>query len=154
MKKRRLSTKEKILQSTLRLLSIDQLESIKYDDIAKEAKISRTLIYHYFPDKDCLYKTLLGEILTFINEITSSVDYSKKAKESLKDLYTKIINAIDGPQNKSTKIFAFISIIAFTLQITFIWSFFTGKGYPYLFSPIIFLFIYFLSNKYLSKIRK
>ena len=110
MKKRRLSTKEKILQSTLRLLSIDQLESIKYDDIAKEAKISRTLIYHYFPDKDCLYKTLLGEILTFINEITSSVDYSKKAKESLKDLYTKIINAIDGPQNKSTKIFAFISL--------------------------------------------
>ena len=49
-------------------MSIDQLESIKYDDIAKEAKISRTLIYHYFPDKDCLYKTLLGEILTFINE--------------------------------------------------------------------------------------
>ena len=82
MKKRRLSTKEKILQSTLRLLSIDQLESIKYDDIAKEAKISRTLIYHYFPDKDCLYKTLLGEILTVINEITSSIDYSKKAKES------------------------------------------------------------------------
>lgn len=72
-------------------MSIDQLESIKYDDIAKEAKISRTLIYHYFPDKDCLYKTLLGEILTFINEITSSVDYSKKANESLKDLFTKLL---------------------------------------------------------------
>ena len=74
MKKRRLSTKEKILHSTLRLLSIDQLESIKYDDIAKEAKISRTLIYHYFPDKDCLYKTLLGEIFTFIKPL-----HSKKA---------------------------------------------------------------------------
>ena len=51
MKKRRLSTKEKILQSTMRLLSIDQLESIKYDDIAKEAKISRACnfnCYHCF----------------------------------------------------------------------------------------------------------
>ena len=55
---------------------------------------------------------------------------------------------------KIRKIIALISIIAFTFDITFLWSFFSGKGYPYLFSPIIFLFIYFLSNKYLSKIRK
>ena len=85
---------ETILHSALVLFSLFGYQSIGMDQIAKDSKCSRALVYHYFPSKEELFGELMKKVAGSIFQLTESVNYGNKAKESLTELIDKLLSEI------------------------------------------------------------
>lgn len=93
--------KESILDSALVLFALYGYNSVGLDDIAKVSKCSRPLIYHYFKDKEGVFRHMMRKNVRRILEITSSLDFEKPAYEVLKDLIEKMLTAIKNSNYKN-----------------------------------------------------
>lgn len=92
--------KECILHSALVLFSLYGYRSVGLDDIAKVSKCSRALVYHYFNDKEALFKTLMHDIATRMHAILATIDYETKAQIALHELLNELLTKIkDGDDN-------------------------------------------------------
>ncbi len=96
-----------MLDSALYLFALYGYKATSMDDIAKWSNCSRALVYHYFPSKELLFKRLMCQIHQELDNMTESIDYSKKAEDSLKELLQRILDSI----NKSTRPAAMIRLI-------------------------------------------
>ena len=95
-------SKESILNAALILFSLYGYQSVNIDTIAKNANCSRALIYHYFKDKEGIYKAMMPIVANRIYEITESVDYSLSADESLNALLKSLLEKLQ--QSDSSKL--------------------------------------------------
>ncbi len=96
-----------ILDSALYLFALYGYKATSMDDIAKWSSCSRGLVYHYFPTKEMLFKKLMCRIHQELDDITETIDYEKRAQESLMILLQRMLDSI----NKSTKPAAMIRLV-------------------------------------------
>ncbi len=83
--------KQIILDNALRLFCLNGYENVTMDQIAKEAKISHGLIYHYFKDKTDILGTLTETGKSKLNE--SLIDQPSTNLKG-KDFYLNMTNFI------------------------------------------------------------
>lgn len=91
--------REDILEASLYLFSLYGYKAVNMDDISKAALCSRTLVYHYFSTKENIFHELMKNVKKSIMKITNTLDFNAKAKDTLFDLLTKLLQGI----NSSTK---------------------------------------------------
>lgn len=84
-----------IIKSALRVFALKGYNATGMDDISNEAKCSRTLIYHYYPTKEELFRNLMRYVANRIYAITESVDYSQTPDKSLAELLTKVLEKVN-----------------------------------------------------------
>lgn len=95
-------SKESILNAALVLFSLYGYQVVNIDSIAKLAKCSRALIYHYFKDKEGIYKAMMPIVANKIYEITENIDYSLSPDESLYQLLKALLEKLQ--QSNSCKL--------------------------------------------------
>ncbi|MCX7821152.1 MAG: TetR/AcrR family transcriptional regulator [Brevinematales bacterium] len=84
MKKKQLNTKELILRTSENLFSNQGYDSTSVDEIAKKAKIPKSLIYYYFKSKKQILETLFDNFekeLIELKEKTFENIFSEETKE-------------------------------------------------------------------------
>lgn len=94
-------SKDGILNSALLLISLNGYDAVSFDMIAKQAKCSRPLVYHYFNDKETLYKEMMKNVAFKIFSITEKVNYKNSPDVAMEELLGKIIDAIETSDTKS-----------------------------------------------------
>ena len=63
--------KQEILETAIKLFSVNGFEKTSISDIAKEIGIAQGLCYRYFPSKDVLFQSAINELsLIHISEPT------------------------------------------------------------------------------------
>lgn len=92
--------KEDILDASLRLFAFNGYASVKMDDIAKVAKCSRALVYHYYPTKIDIFKSTMKIVAETMFSITESIDYEKSADSALYELLDKLLVQISSGENR------------------------------------------------------
>jgi AcrR family transcriptional regulator len=79
-----LATRQSILTAALKLFAERTYDSVKMDDVAKEAKIGKPTVYRYFDDKEDLYFKMLEQIGTDFLELLRKADESaQKCRQRL-----------------------------------------------------------------------
>ena len=81
--------KQEILETAIKLFSVNGFEKTSISDIAKEIGIAQGLCYRYFPSKDVLFQSAINEYsnILFAN-MTKNINIKK---DSLKDILRKMI---------------------------------------------------------------
>ena len=90
----KLKRKNKILDSSLKLFAIKGYKAVSIDDIAKASGCAHSLIYHYFPSKEEVFRQVMRNIRSIMIELIDSVDYSKKPSECLHELLKKLFDSL------------------------------------------------------------
>lgn len=93
--------KEDILEASLYLFSLYGYKAVNMDDISKCAGCSRTLVYHYYSTKENIFHELMDYNRRAILKMTSTLDFDDKAKITLTDLLTKILDGIKSSTESS-----------------------------------------------------
>ncbi|MDO5089369.1 MAG: TetR/AcrR family transcriptional regulator, partial [Leptotrichiaceae bacterium] len=83
-----LSTREKIINSSIELFSSKPFENVSILEICKNADVSNGIIYKYFKNKEEIYKFLLSEVILRINSHLSKIE-GNNIEERLKDFVKK-----------------------------------------------------------------
>lgn len=76
---------QRILDTTLAMLSIGPADKVTTNDIAKNAGISIGTLYHYFPKKEAVFYELFRRWLEQTLDILDSVDADFDGSEQLED---------------------------------------------------------------------
>lgn len=67
--------KQEILETAMRLFSVNGFEKTSISDIAKEIGVAQGLCYRYFPSKDVLFQSAISEYAdSLINKMLESTD--------------------------------------------------------------------------------
>jgi AcrR family transcriptional regulator len=83
-------TRKAVLDAALKLFADKTFDSVKMEDVAKEAKIGKPTLYRYFETKDDLYFKLLEGIgREFIGVL-------RKAEESVRGCRLRLVAIIDA----------------------------------------------------------
>jgi len=78
------ATKAKILRESRTLFSKQGYDATTVDDIAKESKVNKALIYYYFKNKSGLYNEVMSGLFDSIyEEVTQAGENSKTIVEEL-----------------------------------------------------------------------
>lgn len=83
-----MTTKEKIINSSIELFSSMPFEDVSIAQISKNANVSNGIIYKYFNTKEEIYKFLLSEIILRIDSYLSDTN-GKDIPERLKNFILK-----------------------------------------------------------------
>lgn len=59
---------ERILQAALKQFATNGYQKTNTDDIARDARVSKGLIFHYFGKKQVLYEHTISGVIDFLNE--------------------------------------------------------------------------------------
>ena len=94
-------SKENIMNSALILFSLYGYKTVNIDSIAKNAGCSRGLIYHYFVDKENLYKEMMIVVANKIYELTEQIDYSLPADVALSKLLDLLLEKLSNSSTES-----------------------------------------------------
>ncbi len=70
----KMARREQILESALELFAVNGLKGVKIADIAKHAKFSQGLVYHYFQSKEDIYTELISVAFHRIKEAISILE--------------------------------------------------------------------------------
>ena len=73
----------KILHAAMVLFSKKGFYRSSVDDIAKRAKISKGLVYHYFPSKDAILDSLMEQAFDTVFKIPRDLPANEKPSESI-----------------------------------------------------------------------
>lgn len=68
---------ERILQAALKQFATYGYQKTNTDDIARDAEVSKGLIFHYFGKKQVLYERTISSVIDFLNERSSNL-FTKK----------------------------------------------------------------------------
>lgn len=77
-------TKDLILQKTAKLFALHGYEGFSMRTIAKEIPLAQSVLYHYFPDKDTLLRTMFDTLNTQLGEKRAALKQPKTASDMLK----------------------------------------------------------------------
>ena len=81
--------KQEILETAIKLFSVNGFEKTSISDIAKEIGIAQGLCYRYFPSKDVLFQSAINEYADIlVANMTKNINIKK---DSLKDILRKMI---------------------------------------------------------------
>ena len=81
--------KQEILETAIKLFSVNGFEKTSISDIAKEIGIAQGLCYRYFPSKDVLFQSAINEYSNIlVANMTKNINIKK---DSLKDILRKMI---------------------------------------------------------------
>lgn len=98
-------TRTKILQAATKLFVKSGFEGASISEIAKEAKINQSLIYHYFASKEELWKSVKSN---FVEKFTEEKDLIFDAKKGLKKILHQIVHTRFDFYNKHPEIIRMI----------------------------------------------
>jgi AcrR family transcriptional regulator len=65
------NARERILQTAVKIFAEKSFEGSRIDEIAREAKVPKSLIYYHFKNKDAILEALTEN---FINEYMKLID--------------------------------------------------------------------------------
>lgn len=101
-----------ILTAALKCFLRFSYNETNIDNICEEAKISHGLFYHYFKNKEEVYKTLIKvKVIPLMDEIYSSINLNgQKAKYSLIDLLDTLVETIKKDDDIFFSFFLFINM--------------------------------------------
>ncbi|MGM0219288.1 TetR/AcrR family transcriptional regulator [Enterococcus sp. AZ126] len=68
---------ERILQAALKQFATFGYQKTNTDDIARDAEVSKGLIFHYFGKKQVLYERTISSVIDFLNERSNNL-FTKK----------------------------------------------------------------------------
>lgn len=68
---------ERILQAALKQFATYGYQKTNTDDIARDAEVSKGLIFHYFGKKQVLYERTISSVIDFLNERSNNL-FTKK----------------------------------------------------------------------------
>ena len=77
----------RILEAALELVSEEGLTGFSIGKLAKRARASPGIIYHYFESKDMLLHTLYGEVIAKLAHVLTDDIYGLSPKKRLKTLW-------------------------------------------------------------------
>lgn len=86
-----ISTREKIINSSIELFSSKPFEEVSVSEICRNANVSNGIIYKYFKTKEDIYKFLLSETVLRIDSYLSNIE-GETVEERLKDYIQKNIS--------------------------------------------------------------
>jgi AcrR family transcriptional regulator len=69
------NARERILQTAVKIFAEKSFEGSRIDEIAREAKVPKSLIYYHFKNKDAILEALTEN---FINEYMNLIDFEEK----------------------------------------------------------------------------
>jgi AcrR family transcriptional regulator len=69
------NARERILQTAVKIFAEKSFEGSRIDEIAREAKVPKSLIYYHFKNKDAILEALIEN---FINEYMMLIDFEEK----------------------------------------------------------------------------
>lgn len=104
----RIGTSKTILDASLKLFSKKGFDHTSVDDIAKSAKISKGLVYHYFKSKEQILYTLMKNSFDELMHMESVVPVNASPDELLK---TWIAQAFDQIQSQPVYLRLLFSIL-------------------------------------------
>ncbi|MCF0117613.1 MAG: TetR/AcrR family transcriptional regulator [Bacilli bacterium] len=80
-----------IIKSALKLFSLKGYDSVKINDIAKEASCTHSLLYHYYDSKEAIFKDVMENGYHSLRENTLLFDdYEEDAKKALEYFVNKV----------------------------------------------------------------
>lgn len=85
-KQQALDTKKRIYESVVKLLKTDMIENIKIEDICNEANVSTGTFYHYFKNKEDVFKAGMERFDDFFEKEIKNIvitDPFEKLKHSI-----------------------------------------------------------------------
>jgi AcrR family transcriptional regulator len=86
--RRKLATRQALLDATLALLSTRSMDALSIDEIAMQADVAKGTFYNYFPDKDALERELASHVRARVeNEIA-------RTNEGISDPAERIARAL------------------------------------------------------------
>ena len=81
-----------ILNSAATLFALKGYEGVSLDEVTKEAKCSHGLLYHYFSNKEELYKAVLEQVVyPDVQALLSDINWNQKAKDVMSSLLDKVL---------------------------------------------------------------
>jgi len=88
----RAKTREKIINASMKLFAQNGYDRTSVNAIAKEAKISKGLIYNHFETKEDIVKGIVEFFVQLAESITKSKDSEQSPKEQLKGIVDNYFN--------------------------------------------------------------
>lgn len=89
------------MHSALFLFATQGYKAVKIDDVANRSKCSRALIYHYFTNKECLFRQMMRDIVVKnITMLTEHVDFGGKAINSIRQLLNLLLDCLKQKNEK------------------------------------------------------
>jgi AcrR family transcriptional regulator len=85
--RRKLETRQALLDATLALLSSRSMDALSVDEIAMQADVAKGTFYNYFPDKDALGRELASHVRARVE------DEIRQANEGVEDPAARIARA-------------------------------------------------------------
>ncbi|MCL4557308.1 MAG: TetR/AcrR family transcriptional regulator [Deltaproteobacteria bacterium] len=86
--------KELIIKAAIKVYAAKGMQGIRIADIAKEAKVSYGLVYHYFKNKEDVLNAIFSKSINiFLKAIENTSVQEKSLKEKLVSITTFLFNA-------------------------------------------------------------
>lgn len=93
-----------ILNSAATLFALKGYEGVSLDEVTKEAKCSHGLLYHYFSNKEELYKAVLEQVVyPDVQMLISDINWDQKAKDVMSSLLDKVLEVISSPSDEKVR---------------------------------------------------
>ena len=89
------NTKNKILKASIALFSKKGYDATSISEISKKAKVTKSLLYHHYKNKDDILKHIMSHYLTQVQEI---IDYEME-KHEIKNLDSFFISLKSSTHN-------------------------------------------------------
>jgi AcrR family transcriptional regulator len=90
-----MDTKENLLQAALKVFAANGYHGSSVADIAKEAKVSKALFYHYFKSKNDLLVIFAKRRLEEWTPLIENLELSKDPKERITYLIDFVLNELE-----------------------------------------------------------
>lgn len=100
---------KQILSTSLRLYCLKGIANVTMDEIAKNAKVSHGLVYHYFKDKEEICKTLIEEGKTKFEQF-AVIGSKKEGAEFFEFLTKNVIEALKAGEEYAFYCYFFLSL--------------------------------------------
>ncbi len=86
--------KEQIIMAAIKVYAAKGMQGIRIADIAKEAKVSYGLVYHYFKNKEDVLNAIFSKSINiFLKAIENTSVQEKSLREKLTSITTFLFNA-------------------------------------------------------------
>lgn len=93
-----MTTKDKILQSALRLFLLHGYEAVSIADIVKQAAVSKGALYNYFPSKENLFLQTMQQLFSEFGK-SMQADFGQQAFDSFHAFYLAFADHYDQVLN-------------------------------------------------------
>lgn len=112
----RLQSKTQIINTALRLFASKGFASTSVADIAREAGISKGLLYNYFPSKEKLLLGIIGQALT---ELSQTMEQAVEIENPAKRLEALVRSTFDAAKKDTERwrLFQILSLYPETIEV-------------------------------------